>query len=181
MYVHPIDENNVVSYIHGYENGTELKCDFTQLIRQHLTDLLGIPYLSDGWPGQIKRFANKKYIPWLVAFKQIGFAVLLDFEKNEGLDSEVQEMIKRRIIGLIEGINEKGDPWFGRTWSEDWESVCLTKNKWFQEIWSKKEFQVIKAIHTEVNNGRVVEDWKQNYKPRAKLVELRDRFQKSGE
>ncbi|MES2587783.1 MAG: hypothetical protein V4622_02315 [Bacteroidota bacterium] len=62
MFINPVDEKNVVSFINGYELGTKQECDFTQLLKQLLTDKYKISYSSDGWPGQISRLAKKTII-----------------------------------------------------------------------------------------------------------------------
>lgn len=38
MYIYPVDETNVVSFVHGYELGTKNKCDFTLLLKRLFTD-----------------------------------------------------------------------------------------------------------------------------------------------
>ena len=62
MFINPVDDKNVVSFIHGYELGTKHKCSFTKLSKQLLTDKYKINYSNDGWPGQITRLAKKTFI-----------------------------------------------------------------------------------------------------------------------
>lgn len=174
MFIPCVDEKNVISFIHGFEIGSKDSCDFTKLLKTHFAENLAIPSSSDGWSGQIKRFANKKLMDWTTAFKQVGLEVLAS-EQNGGLDIEMQGIIKSRILALIEKISESGDPYFDKSWIEEWESLCSTKKVWFKKLWTDNEFKIIKSIAQEINNNRVFEDWKP-FRPTEKLLELRNKF-----
>lgn len=76
MYINPIDDKNIVSFIHGYEVGTKYKCNFTQLLKDELSHKYKISYRNDGWPGQITRFAGKHSLDWVEAFQMIGLEIL---------------------------------------------------------------------------------------------------------
>ncbi len=111
MFINPVDDKNVVSYIHGYETGTKHKCDFTQLSKQLLTDKYKIGYSSDGWPGQITRLAKKLSLNWVTTFKRTALEIVAD-ERHGGLDKAMTAILKKRVISLIGRVNPLGDPWF---------------------------------------------------------------------
>jgi hypothetical protein len=174
MYILCEDDNNVVAFIHGYEIGTNDKCKFTKLLSQYFEKKLSIRYRADGWPGQIRRYAYKKGIPWLIAFKQIGLDVLAS-EENGGLDKETQKIIKTNIEGLIKTIDENGHPWFNGSWIKDWRSICIVKSDWFKKLWTEQEFKIIKSLTHEVNNKQIFEDWKP-VRPTKSLLALKTKY-----
>ena len=97
MFINPVDDRNVVSYIHGYEAGTKHRCDFTRLTKQLLTDKYKITYSNDGWPGQVTRLAKKLSLNWVIVFKRTALEILAD-ERNGGLDKEMSAILKKRIV-----------------------------------------------------------------------------------
>lgn len=74
MFIDPVDDKNIVSFIHGYEIGS--KCDFTRICKQLLIDKYRINYSNDGWPGQIKRLSEKHSQSWVMTFKNIGLEII---------------------------------------------------------------------------------------------------------
>jgi hypothetical protein len=78
MYIYPVDEYNIVSFIHGYEEGTKRECDFTELVKQLLINKYEISYSSDGWQGQVRRLGEKLSLSWVEAFKKATFEIVAD-------------------------------------------------------------------------------------------------------
>lgn len=175
MFIGVVNEDTITSFIYGFEAGTNDSCDFTTLMRNYMEEVLAIPYRSDGWPGQIRKFAGKKYISWVSAFKQIGLEVLAS-DQNGGLNAEQQDILKSRIIGLLHRINPDGDPWLGRQWMEEWNAICPTKSEWFKQMWEEHEFNALKSITREINKSGAFDDWKP-VKPTEKLLSLKDKFE----
>jgi hypothetical protein len=172
MYVLFVDENGITSFIFGFESASNENCGFTMLIRKHLEEKLAVPYSTDGWNGQIKRYAYKKHVSWPTAFKQIGLEVIA----GEGeLDDEMQEIVRSRIISLIERISENGDPWFDRSWIEEWISLAATKSKWFKKLWTVDELFAIRLIEREIKSNKIFIDWKP-FRPTNKLLEIKRKF-----
>ncbi len=146
MYVYPVDEYNIPSFIHGYEHGKKQDTGFIEQIRQRLTDQYKIFYSSDGWPGQIKRLAAKRNENWATIFRWITLEIVAD-EKNGGWDKTMSEILKPRILALIERIEPEDTKWLSSSWIEDWLALCPVKYPWFQQIWDDKEWKLIKPIN----------------------------------
>lgn len=70
MYVDPVNKDTVTSFINGYECGLADK-GFTTSIQSRLSEHYKVEYSSDGWPGQIKRWAESINLSWIDAFRKI--------------------------------------------------------------------------------------------------------------
>lgn len=81
MYVYPVDESTIVSFIHGYELGTKDECDFTQLVKQLLIDKYEIIYSSDGWQGQISRLGERLSLNWVETFMKVTLEIVTDINQ----------------------------------------------------------------------------------------------------
>jgi hypothetical protein len=122
MFINPVDEKNVVSFIHGYELGTKHRCGFSQLSKQLLADKYKINHSSDGWPEQITRLAKKQSLSWLTTFKRVALEIVAD-ERHGGLNKPMKDILKKRILSLIGRVNPLGDIWFNDSWTEEWLSL----------------------------------------------------------
>ncbi len=176
MYINPIDENNVVSFIHGYELGTKHKCDFTQLIKQLLTDKYKINYSSDGWPGQITRLSKKLTLNWGTTFKRIALEIVAGEQQN-GLDKSMQEILKSRIVSLLGRINPIGDIYFNDNWTEEWLILCPVKSNWFKQLWTDKEWITIKSIDKLIQSDNIFQN-KDKKIPTPELQKLKEQYDK---
>ena len=174
MLINPVDDKNVVSYIHGYEAGTKNKCNFTHLSKQLLTDKYKVSYSSDGWWGQISRLAKKLSLNWVTTFKRIALEIVAD-EQHGGLDKAMRKILKKRIVSLIGRINALGDTWFNDSWSEEWLSLCSTKSKWFKQLWDDNEWTIIKSIDKQVQDDNIFSK-KGNNIPTPQLIKLKEQF-----
>lgn len=177
MFIYPVDNNNVVSYIHGYAAGTKHKCDFTQLSKQLLADKYKIKYSSDGWSGQITRLAEKLSLNWIITFKRTALEIVAN-EQHGGLDKTMTTILKKRIISLIGRVNELGDPWFNESWTEEWLSLCLIKHIWFKKLWTKKEWTIIKSIDKHVQSDNIYSN-KSEHIPTPELIKLKEQYNKT--
>lgn len=146
MFVYPVDEHNITSFIYGYEYGKKQSSTFIEQIRQRLTGQYKMFHSSDGWPGQIKRLAAKRKENWATIFRWITLEILAD-EKNGGWDSTMSEILKARIFALIDRIEPEDTKWLDRCWIEDWLALCPVQYPWFQKIWEDKEWRIIKHIN----------------------------------
>jgi len=173
MYIQYVNEHTISSFVDGYEMGSQDKCDFTVLVRNHIENKLLTPYDADGWVGQIRRFSNKKEISWITAFKQIGLEIIS--LENNGLDNKMQQIIKSRILYLVDRINEKGDNYFNESWVEEWRTLCLIKSNWFKSLWTKDEYQILKLIGKLVDDNKVFIEFKP-FRPTNKMLELKNKF-----
>jgi hypothetical protein len=68
MYISPVDEHGFVSFIHGYEAGSQGRCQFTKLLAEELAKQHRIKPDCLGWPGQVRRFGERLGIRWTEAF-----------------------------------------------------------------------------------------------------------------
>jgi hypothetical protein len=172
MYISPVDENNVVSFIHGYELGTESKCDFTQLIKQLLSDKYKINYMSTGWPGQITRLSKKLTLSWEMTFKKIALEIVAG---EQGLEKSMQEILKSRIVSLLERINPIGDIYFNDYWTEEWLILCPVKSNWFKQLWTDKEWITIKSINNLIQADNIFQN-KDKKIPTPELQKLKEQY-----
>ena len=177
MFINPVDDKNVVSFIHGYEVGTKHKCDFTQLSKQLLTDKYKINYSSDGWPGQITRLAKKESLSWVTTFKRTALEIVAD-TRHGGLDKALAEILKKRIVSLIERVKVLGDPWFNDSWKEEWVSLFSVKSNWSKQMWTDKEWAIVKSIDKHVQADNVFSK-KGDHIPTPQLLKLKDQFDKT--
>jgi hypothetical protein len=147
MWINPVDDKNVVSFIHGYEAGTRRR-DFTELLKESLTNKHRVYSSSDGWPGQVGRLSKKLSLNWTIAFKKAAIEVLV-FDRHGDIDKAVTNILKKKIVGLIGRIESP----FNRLWIDEWLSLCSIKDKWFKDIWTDKEWLTVKSIDKRVKNG----------------------------
>jgi len=68
MYVCPVDEHGIVSFIVGYEVGSQGRCQFTKLLAEELAKKHRVKPDGQGWPGQVRRFGERRGIRWTEAF-----------------------------------------------------------------------------------------------------------------
>lgn len=174
MFINPVDDKNVVSFIHGYELGTKHKCDFTQLSKQLLTDKYKINYSSDGWPGQITRLAKKLSLSWVTTFKRTALEIVAN-ERHGGLDQAMTAILKKRIGTLIGRVNALGDPCFNDSWTEEWLSLCSVKSKWFKQLWTDNEWTIIKSIDKHVQADNIFNN-KSDHIPTPELIKLKEQY-----
>ncbi|MFB9107667.1 MULTISPECIES: hypothetical protein [Flavobacterium] len=130
-------------------------------------------YLSDGWIGQINRVSKKQSISNIVTFKKITLETIF----IDGLDKEMEKILKSRILDLINKIDRAGHPWYKETWKDDWLSLILINKNWFKQMWSDEEFEIIKLIDKEVTSGNITNIYK-TIVPSDAILNLKEQFDK---
>lgn len=145
MFIHPLSADSAINFINGYEAGTGNTCDFTQQLRQVLSDKYGITYSSDGWPGQITRLAKKRASTWLILFRKTTLEIIVKAEGGRLSDNQ-QVMLKTRVFNLIERLEHTHLQQLSSFWIEDWLSMCHIQGGWFKQHWTTKEWTTIKKI-----------------------------------
>ncbi|MCA0133951.1 hypothetical protein [Winogradskyella alexanderae] len=80
MWIHPIDRNTITSFIHGFEAGSDNKF-FTTLLKKHLESEYNIFGSNQGWPNQVRLYAEKKEIDWNEAFFELGKTIISELKK----------------------------------------------------------------------------------------------------
>jgi hypothetical protein len=171
MYIQPQDQHTIVSFITGYEIGTNFKSDFIPLLKDYIAKKYSIECRATGWPGQIDRLSEKLSLTWVITFKKI----LLETVANEGLSNKLEQIITSRIENLIEHIYETENAWFNTNWREEWISLCASKSKWFKQMWSTNEFKIIKTMDAEIQANRLFLKPNSNL-PAAFLLSLKEQF-----
>jgi len=76
MYIFPVDKNNIVSFVTGYEIGSDDACDFTSILNDHIGVKHGIARNSTGWPGQIQQYSEAQGVDWVEGFKKLAHEIL---------------------------------------------------------------------------------------------------------
>jgi hypothetical protein len=148
MYIPCVDENNVISFIHGYECNNK-KCNFTNLLSDYMGKELKINKTAYGWPGQIKNISLKRKVSWVKTFKQISLEIIFS-EDNVIINNKMIKLIKSSIVSTIIRIKEKSPYYLDKISLDEWNTICLINRDWFKKIWSENNFQIIKLIKNEI-------------------------------
>ena len=77
MWIHPINEATIVSFIHGFEARASKKT-FTTKVQKYLESEYDIYGSNLGWPQQIRIYSEKNSITWVEAFLEIGKQMMKD-------------------------------------------------------------------------------------------------------
>ncbi|MES2587784.1 MAG: hypothetical protein V4622_02320 [Bacteroidota bacterium] len=96
-------------------------------------------------------------------------------ERNGDLDKEMTEILKTRIITLINRINALGDIWFNESWTEEWLSLCAIKSIWFKQLWVDDEWIIIKSIDKEVKEDNIFRNKGENI-PTIEVIRLKEQY-----
>ncbi|MDF1699401.1 MAG: hypothetical protein P1U56_26345 [Saprospiraceae bacterium] len=182
MFASKDEAENIISFVHGYEIGRNGKCDFSNQISEILEKEFHLKKRATGWKGQIIEFGKKKKINWETAFKQIGLKVLSKYflKKSKNKYQKIIKLIIQSKINQIEIVkfeNQKREiNRFGRRWINKWIGIVAIKEKWFQEIWTDKELEIISKLNKEIV---MIENKKQeNIVANKKLLHLMNEFKK---
>ena len=76
MFIFVQDRNNIVSYLHGYEEGRLKRCLFLKLLSEMIAKKYSIRYSSDGWWGQLDRLSKKLKKSWEDTFQLVALEIL---------------------------------------------------------------------------------------------------------
>ncbi|MBS1683339.1 MAG: hypothetical protein JSS76_01195 [Bacteroidetes bacterium] len=145
MYISTVDDQNIVSFVHGYECGSRSKVRFTSQIENHFSNRLHVAYGSTGWPGQITAYAKKKNKDWVTIFKEEA----LDMLFNTWPDDLIV-LYRSRFFFMLKGFDDK-TLLTRKYWIKDWNLLCSLRKPWFRSMWSDKELKAIRAISKELN------------------------------
>ena len=69
-------QTSITSFIAGYEIGTDLRCNFTEILTKKLEEEHQIERSPSGWPKQVEIFAEKEKLPWFDVLKKITLEIL---------------------------------------------------------------------------------------------------------
>jgi hypothetical protein len=76
---------------------------------------------------------------------------------------------------LLVRVNALGDTWFNDSWTEEWSSLCYVKSKWFKQLWTDKEWTIIKSIDKHVQAGNIFNN-KSDHIPTPELIKLKEQY-----
>jgi len=139
MYINPVDDRNIVSFINGYELGRNGRCTFTLKLKQHIENKHSIRHSSDGWPGQIRRLAEKRSLSQVIIFKMLTLE-MITLEEDARLHKVLKDVLKTRILSLSRKL-ENTD-----TLSE-WIALCPFESEWFRLLWTDAEWAFIRSVN----------------------------------
>ncbi len=156
MFTMKDEAGHIISFVHGYEIGTNGKCDFSNQISEILENEFKCVKRATGWNGQIIEFGKKNNLTWESSFKKIGLKVLSKYFQGKSknkyekiLKSIIQSKINQ--IEIVRFKNQKGEiNRFGEKWIKKWFGLVALDEKWFQEIWTKRELEIISDINIEI-------------------------------
>lgn len=182
MYTFKDEAGHIISFVNGYEIGRNGKCDFSNQISEILEQEFKIKKLAMGWNGQIIEFGKVKDLNWETAFKKIGLKVLSKyFQRKSKKKSQkiIKSIIQAKInqIEIVKFENHKGEiNRFGEKWINKWTGIVAIEEKWFQEIWTDKELEIIYKLNNEIE---MIENKKQEkIVANKKLLHLLNEFKK---
>ena len=83
MYICPSERESVVSFLTGYELGTDGLCTFTDTMSSILAEKYKIKLYATGWPDQLERFAEKNKMNWIQGFELVASEALNEFSNQQ--------------------------------------------------------------------------------------------------
>jgi len=180
MYIMKDEAGHIISFVTGYEIGRNGKCDFSNQIIETIEQEFKIKKLAMGWNGQIIEFGKSKDLNWETAFKKIGLKVLSKHFQGKS-KKKYQKIIKSRIQSKINQIvkfkNQKEEiNWFGKSWIDKWTGLVAKEEKWFQEMWTSTELEIISELDGEIS--MIENKTQEKIVANKKLLHLMNEFKK---
>ncbi|MEO6252973.1 MAG: hypothetical protein ABIO79_06695 [Ferruginibacter sp.] len=71
IYIPIIDKENIISFLSGYEIGTNGECAFIHNLSEYIEKEYKIERTSIGWPGQVQQYSTENNLEWVTSFKKI--------------------------------------------------------------------------------------------------------------
>lgn len=153
MFVHPVNRDTVVSFIHGYEAGKDNQ-NFTFMVKQLLTEKYAVYSSSDGWPGQMGRYARRCSWGWVAAFKQTGLEMIM----ADGLvEATARQELVKWVMSCLDWAATHPAVWLDKEWRDNWLAICDVRAEWFAAMWSVKELQLLVAIDEQLRTTSLFE------------------------
>ncbi|WP_025665520.1 hypothetical protein [Aquimarina megaterium] len=171
MYIGKVSKESIISFIHGYEIGTEGKCKISGLISDLLFNEFGIKKMATGWNGQIEEYSKQRNQDWTISFRQL---ILKSFYRNENFvkDSEFNKHLKSRLESKIGQLNLEWVASDFQNWYDEWKGLVDLKEENFRIIWTEKELEVICDLDNEIDKI-----YNNKIQLTNKLLELRSKYE----
>lgn len=150
MFIGKVSDDSIISFIHGYEIGTDGKCNLTEPISELLSSQYSITKIATGWPGQIGEYAIKNEFDWITSFRKVvlkHFYLTQDFN----VDSEFKTALKSRIESIIDQLNINWVSYNFKDWMNEWNGLTDFSEKTFRSIWNKDELEILAELDNEIN------------------------------
>lgn len=171
MYIGKVTDDSIISFIHGYEIGTEGKCNLTSSISELLSSQYGIKKMATGWPDQIREYGIKNNLNWVTSFRKISLKYFYETQDfNE--DSEFKNSLKSRIESKIGQLNLEWVDSNFVDWCDEWKGFVDVKEENFRTIWTDKELKIICDLDNEID--KIYND---EIHLTDKLLELRTKYE----
>ena len=71
MYIHPINRDTIISFMHGIGFGMGKEPQWTLLLKEFISEKYNIIGGALGWPHQIEKYSNTNNVKWTEAFKSL--------------------------------------------------------------------------------------------------------------
>ena len=170
MFIGKVSKESIISFIHGYEIGTEGKCNISNLISELLTNEFDIKKMATGWNGQIEEYSKERNQNWILSFRQLTLKIFYRNE-NSKTDSDFKKHLKTRLESKIGQLNLEWVSVNFQNWCDEWKGLVDLKEEKFRKIWTEKELKIICDIDNEI-------DKIYNYKIHLteKLLELKTEY-----
>ena len=148
MYIQPVDEPNIISFLTGFESCAKGKCCFKQLLRERLEDKYKIKYPERGLTQQIEKLAKRRNDSWVMAFRKLAMEVLT--ANGDELSTKAKESLKYHVDGQADILKRQGFTLPNQSWLDQWTCFTFLKSPWAKEMWSAEEWNEIKQIDKKV-------------------------------
>ncbi len=151
MYIQPVDEHNINSFLSGFEVCAKGKCSFTQLLRERLEDKYKIRYAERGLTQQIQKLAKKRNDTWVTTFRKVAMEILtLD---GDILSRRIKKYLKYIVDLQVDLIGQRGSEFPSQPQVNLWLAFVFLRTTWAKEMWSSEEWKSIKQIDTQVRKA----------------------------
>ncbi len=157
MYIQPVDEHNINSFLSGFEVCAKGKCCFTQLLRKRLEDKYKIRYAERGLTQQIEKLAKRTNDSWVMTFRKLAMEALTS--NGDDLSRRIKQFLKYDVDGQTEIIKRHGFTPPNQSWIDHWLTFTFLRSTWAKEMWSPDEWKTIREIDKQVRKA---------YLPKAK-------------
>ena len=167
MFIGKVSDEKIMSFLDGYEMGTENQCNFITNLSKSIAEEFGIKSSNTRLHGQVETLARTTHKDWITTFKNEGFKLLTkEFDNAE--KSRFNEAFRKRIIGKINGINHH----FRKDWILDWYEICHISSNWFKDLWSDLELENFRNIDIELSKFEISYEASDSIEPTDKLILL---------
>lgn len=148
MFVNPINEQTILSFLTGYEMGTKGKYRFTYMLKDTLETKYRIAWGSRGLPEQIEKLAKKRKDTWVQTFKKVAMEILTS--EGIGISAKMKRYLKYVVDIQVEVFERNGKQPQNQLWIDQWLTFVFLKYPWARELWTTEEWKTIRQIDKQI-------------------------------